>query len=312
MDRNLALEFVRVTEAAALNAARLMGKGDKHAADEAAVKAMRSRLNDLPFTGRVVIGEGERDEAPMLFIGEMVGKGGEPFVDIAVDPLEGTTPTAQGGYNAMAVLAAAPKGHLLHAPDVYMDKIAVGPKAKGSIDLDKSVKENIFSVAMALEKDVSDITVVVLDRERHTKLIADIRAVGARIRLIQDCDIAGAIAPCIPESGIDMLLGIGAAPEGVISAAALQCLGGEIQGRLHFVKEADKERAHKMGIQDLHKKLFMEDLAKGDNCLFVATGVTNGDMLDGVRFTSHGAITHSIVTRSKSGTTRFIQTHHRL
>lgn len=310
MDRNLALELVRVTEAAAISAARWMGRGDKHSADEAAVKAMRTRLNDIEFNARIVIGEGERDEAPMLFIGEKVGKGHGLEMDIAVDPLEGTDITAKGGNNAIAVLAAAPKGHLLHAPDVYMNKIAVGPLAKGVIDLDKSVKENIHAVAKVLKKDVRDITVIVLDRDRHKDLIREIREVGARIRLIQDGDIAGAIAPSIPNSGIDLLLGIGAAPEGVIAAAALQCFGGEIQGRLLFKNEEQVQRAKAMGITDPHQRLLIDDMAKADQCLFVATGVTDGEILEGVKFTATGAVTHSVVTRSKTKTTRQIMTTH--
>ena len=248
MDRNLALEFVRVTEAAAISSSKWMGRGNSHAADQAAVEEMRLRLNSIGFDGKVVIGEGERDEAPMLFIGEKVGKGGPLKFDIAVDPLEGTAITAKGLPNAIAVLAAAPQGRLLHAPDTYMDKIAVGPKAVGAIDLDASVKDNIHAVADRLSKDVEDITVIILERDRHKKLIEDVRKVGARIMLIGDGDVSGAIAPSLEHSPVDMLMGIGAAPEGVIAAAALKCLGGEIQGRLKFRNEEEVFRYESMRV----------------------------------------------------------------
>ncbi len=311
MDRNLALEFVRVTEAAAINSAYLVGRGDNHAADDAAVKAMRERFKSVDVDGKIVIGEGERDEAPMLFIGEKVGTGKGPKIDIAVDPLEGTNITARGGNNSLSVLAAGPEGTLLHAPDCYMDKIAVGPKAKGKVDLDAPVEKNIQAVAKALGIEVNEVTVVILERERHNELIAKVRKAGARIILIPDGDIAGGIAPAFPESGIDMLMGVGAAPEGVITAAALKCLGGEIQGRLVFKKEEDKLRAKKMGIQDLNKKFMIDELAKGDRCQFVATGVTNGTILRGVNFKSWGAETHSVVMRAKTGTVRYIEAHHK-
>ena len=311
MDRNLAMEFVRATEAAAMSSARWMGKGKKDEADDAAVEAMRKVFKVIDVRGKVVIGEGERDEAPMLYIGEKVGSGKGLKVDIAVDPLEGTDITARGGNNAMAVLAAAPSGTLLHAPDTYMDKIAVGPKAVGAIDLDASVDENLHAVANKLEKEVDELTVIILDRDRHIELIKEVRKCGCRIQLIRDGDIAGGMAPAIEESGVDILLGIGAAPEGVIAAAALKSLGGEIQGRLKFRNDEEKERAKKMGIKDLERKYTTNDLVKGDEAMFAATGVTNGTLLKGVRFTSDGAVTHSIVMRSKTKTVRFIEGIHK-
>ena len=311
MDKNLALEFVRVTEEAAIASARWMGKGDKKAADQAAVNLMRKRFSSIDIKGTVVIGEGERDEAPMLFIGEKVGTGKGLEVDIAVDPLECTNSVAYGRPNALAVLAAAPKGCLLGAPDTYMDKIAVGPAVKGKIDLDFPVRKNIEIVAKALEKEVEDVAVIVLDRERHEKLIDEIREVGARIILISDGDIAGGIAPSLDYSGIDMLLGIGAAPEGVLAAAAIKCLGGEIQGRLVFRNPEEKVRAKKMGVKDLNQKFHTEDLAKGDKVIFAATGVNDGPLLRGVTFTADGAKTHSIVIRQKSGTIRFVEALHK-
>lgn len=310
MHRNLALEFVRVTEAAAISCARLVGKGDKNAADDAAVSLMRKTLNNIDIEGKIVIGEGERDEAPMLYIGEMVGKGNGLKIDLAVDPLECTNSVAYGRPNAISVLAAALKGELLHAPDIYMDKIAVGPEAKGCINLDAPVKTNLKNIAEALKKEINDLTVIVLDRPRHEKLINEIREAGARIVLIPDGDISGAIAPSLPESGIDVLMGIGAAPEGVIAAAALKCVDGEIQGRLQFKNEEERARARKMGIKNPDKLLTTNDLAKGDNCVFAATGVTTGPMLRGVNFTSYGAITHSIVMRAKTGTIRELETKH--
>lgn len=310
MDRNLALDFVRATEAAAMSSARWMGRGDNKAADQAAVEAMRMVFSTIPIRGRVVIGEGERDEAPMLYIGEEVGSGNGPEIDIAVDPLEGTNITAKGGYNSISVLAASLKGNLLHAPDTYMDKIAVGPEAAGVIDLDAPVKKNIHAVADRLDKKADDVTVVVLDRDRHSQLIRDIRACGSRIQLIGDGDIAGGLATALPDSEVDMLMGIGAAPEGVITAAGLKTLGGEIQGRLHFRNEEEKARAQKMGISDLDKKFSTDDLAKGNDVMFAATGVTSGSFLRGVRFTAHGAVTHSIVMRSKSRTVRYIEAVH--
>ena len=312
MDRNLALEFVRATEAAALSASRWMGRGDEKAADHAAVEAMRRMFSSISIKGTIVIGEGERDKAPMLYIGEKVGSGNGMEVDIAVDPLEGTTITAKGGSNAITVLAAAPKGNLFHAPDTYMDKIAVGKEAAGSIDLDASVKDNIHAVADKLDKKPEDVTVIILERDRHKKLIEEVRKCNARIRLIGDGDVAGAIAPAIPDSGVDILMGIGAAPEGVIAAAALKALDGEIQGRLKPRNDEEIERAKKMGIKNVEKKLMIDDLVKGDKAMFAATGVTDGTILRGVRYAGENAITHSIVMRAKTKTVRFIEAHHNL
>ncbi|NQV09136.1 class II fructose-bisphosphatase [Candidatus Woesearchaeota archaeon] len=312
MDKNLALEFVRVTEEAAIASAHWVGKGDKKAADQAAVDLMRKRFNSIDINGRVVIGEGERDEAPMLFIGEKVGTGKGLEIDIAVDPLECTNSVAYGRPNAISVLAAAPKGCLLGAPDTYMNKIAVGPKAKGKVNLDFSVEKNLKIVAESLDKDIEDVTVIVLDRERHEKLIDDIRDAGSRIILITDGDIAGGVAPSLDYSGIDMLMGIGAAPEGVITAAALRCLGGEIQGRLNFRNQEEKKRAKEMGIKDFDKKFMTEDLAKGDKIMFAATGVIDGPLLKGITFTKDSAKTHSIVMRQKTKTIRFIDALHKL
>jgi fructose-1,6-bisphosphatase II len=310
MDRNLALEFVRVTEAAAISSARWMGRGDKHAADHAATEMMRKVFNDIKISGTVVIGEGERDEAPMLYIGEKIGNGNGMEIDIAVDPLECTNSVAYGRPNAISVLAAAPKGTILHAPDIYMDKIAVGPEARGVIDLDAAVEDNLKAIADAKNMEVKDLMVVVLDRERHTKLINEIRKAGARIRLITDGDISGAISTCLTTSDIDVLMGIGAAPEGVISAAAIRCLGGEMQTRLQFKDEKQRERGRSMGIKNLDKKMTEKDLVNTDRSMFVATGVSTGTFLKGVDFTPAGATTHSIVMRQKSGTTRFIEGHH--
>lgn len=309
MDRNLALEMVRVTEAAALASARLMGRGDEKAADLAAVNAMRRALNDIQFDGTVVIGEGERDKAPMLYIGEKVGIGDGLQVDIALDPLEGTTICAKGTNNALSVIAIGEKGKFLHAPDVYMEKIAVGPTGKGLVDLRKSPTENLQIVAKAKGVDIENLTVTILDRPRHEALIAEVRKAGARIRLIGDGDVSAALATCWKPAGVDLLLGIGGAPEGVIAAAALRCVGGEIQGRLVFRNEEEKARARKMGIQDLNKIYGIEELA-GGHVMFCATGVTDGDFLKGVRFFHGGAETHSVVTRSQSGTIRFIRALH--
>ena len=312
MDRNLALEFIRATEAAALSSARWMGRGNEKKADHAAVEAMRRMFASIDINGTVVIGEGERDKAPMLYIGEKVGTGKGMEVDIAVDPLEGTTITAKGTNNAITVLAAAPKGHLFHAPDTYMDKIAVGKEAKGVIDIDASVKDNINAVADKLDKKPEDITVIILERDRHKKLIEDVRKCNARIRLIGDGDIAGGIAPSIPDSGVDILMGIGAAPEGVITAAALKTLDGEMQARLKPQNKEDIIRAKKMGIKDVDKKLLINDLVKGNRAMFAATGVTDGTILRGVRYQGDVAITHSIVMRAKTKTVRFIEAHHNL
>lgn len=309
MDRNLALELVRVTEAAALACAQLMGRGDEKAADHAAVVAMRRAFGDIAFDGTVVIGEGERDSAPMLYIGEKVGAGDGPKVDIAVDPLEGTTICAKGTNNALAVIAVSESGGFLHAPDVYMEKIAVGPEARDVIDLRRTPTQNLKAVAKAKGIDIQNLTVMILDRPRHADLIAEVRKAGARIRLIGDGDVSGALATCRRRTGVDVLMGIGGAPEGVLAAAALRCVGGEIQGRLVFRTEDEKSRARKMGVSDLDKIYSTEELA-GDNVMFCATGVTNGDFLKGVRFFQGGAETHSVVMRSKSGTVRFIETIH--
>ncbi|MFX4222018.1 MAG: class II fructose-bisphosphatase [Thalassobaculum sp.] len=309
MDRNLALEAVRVTEAAALAASRLMGRGDEKAADQAAVDAMRTALNNLEMDGTVVIGEGERDEAPMLYIGEKVGRGG-PKIDIALDPLEGTTITAKGGQNALAVVALASEGGFLNAPDVYMDKIAVGGGLpEGVVDLDNSVEQNMKNLAEAKGVDVSDIVACILDRPRHADLIAQVRESGARIMLISDGDVSGVIATSQPSSGVDIYMGSGGAPEGVLAAAALRCIGGQIQGRLLFRNDDEKARAKRWGITDLDKKYDLMGLAGGD-VMFAATGVTNGAMLRGVRRYAGGATTHSIIMRSKTGTVRTVEATH--
>ena len=310
MDRNLALEVVRVTEAAALSASLLMGRGDEKAADQAAVDAMRQALNSLGIDGEVVIGEGERDEAPMLYIGEKVGTGNGPKIDIALDPLEGTTITAKGGPNALAVIAMAEAGGFLNAPDVYMDKIAVGAGLPdGVVDLDEKVETNLNNLAKAKGADVSELVVCVLDRPRHADLITQVRAAGARIMLISDGDVSGVIATSQAQSGIDIYMGSGGAPEGVLAAAALRCIGGQMQGRLLFRNEDEKARARRWGVTDLNRKYSMLDLAHGD-VMFAATGVTNGTMLRGVRRFPGGAVTHSVVMRSKSGTVRYIEAHH--
>lgn len=314
MDRNLALEFVRITEAAALASSKFMGRGDEKAADKAAVDAMRKAFDSVRIDGTVVIGEGERDEAPMLYIGEKVGNKASdaPAVDIALDPLEGTTICATGGVGSISVIAVAERGQFLHAPDTYMDKIACGPAAKGLIDLDVSATENVKRVAKALDKPVEDVTVVILDRPRHADLIAEVRKTGARIQLIGDGDVSAAIASAWPDSGIDLLIGIGGAPEGVISAAALQCLGGDFQGRLKFRNEEEKQRAVRMGVKDLTKKYEIQELAHG-SVMFCATGVTDGPFLKGVKtLPGRRAKTHSVVMRSFSGTIRTIEAHHDL
>jgi fructose-1,6-bisphosphatase class II len=308
VDRNLALEAVRVTEAAALSCARLTGRGDEKAADQAAVDAMRRAFNSLSIDGTIVIGEGERDEAPMLYIGEKVGAGG-PQVDIALDPLEGTTICATGAPNALAVIAMAEHGNFLHSPDTYMDKIAVGPVGKGVIDLDKTPTQNLQGLAEAKRCNVEDLTVIILYRPRHEALIKEVREAGARIRLITDGDVSAAIATTKPETGIDLLLGIGGAPEGVLAAAALRCVGGDMQGRLKPRNEHEIERAKKMGIPDINKKFSIEELAAGD-VMFAATGVTDGDYLQGVHFFPGGATTQSVVMRSKSRTIRVINATH--
>ncbi len=312
MERELSLEFVRVTEAAALASGRLMGRGDKEAADQAAVDAMRSVFDTVNIDGTVVIGEGEMDEAPMLYIGERVGSGTEPCVDIAVDPLEGTNLVAKGLPNALAVVAIANRGCFLHAPDVYMDKIAVGSGARGWVSLDAPVAENLGQVAEALEKDVADVTAIVLDRERHQHIIEEIRKAGARVKLISDGDVSAAIAAAIENTGVDILFGIGGAPEGVIAAAAIKILGGEMQARLAPEDEEDLERIRALGIEDHDKLLLLDDLVSGDDIFFAATGITDGDMLSGVRYRGRTAETHSLVMRGVTGTIRNIFATHTL
>lgn len=312
MERELALEFVRVTEAAALAAGRWMGRGQKEAADGAAVDAMRALLDTVSICGTIVIGEGERDEAPMLYIGEQVGCADAPCVDIAVDPLEGTNLVAKGLPNSIAVLAVAESGQLLHAPDIYMHKIAVGPQAVGCIDIDAPIKDNLQAIAKATKRLVNDLTVVVLDRPRHVEMIREIRQAGARIKLITDGDVAPAVATAIGDSGVDMLLGIGGAPEGVLAAAALKCLGGEMQARFWLENDEQKARTEAMGVRDVSAVLTHEDLVHGNDVIFAATGITDGDLLRGVRYQGQQARTHSLVMRSKTGTVRFIEAWHRL
>jgi fructose-1,6-bisphosphatase II / sedoheptulose-1,7-bisphosphatase len=308
-DRNLALELVRVTEAAAIAAARWIGRGKKNDADGAAVEAMRHAFDTVAIDGTVVIGEGEMDEAPMLYIGEKVGCGG-PAMDIAVDPLEGTSITAKGGANSIATVALAERGNFLHAPDIYMEKIAVGGGLpEGVVSLNASVKENLKNLALAKGVDIEELMVCMLDRERHADKIAHIREAGARIMLIGDGDVAGVIAASQPNTGVDMYLGSGGAPEGVLAAAALRCIGGQMQGQLLFEDDAQIARALTMGITDPNRIYTIEEMAKG-NVMFSATGVTSGPMLNGVRRVGHGAVTHSIVMRSKSGTVRYIEGHH--
>jgi len=309
MNRNLALEFVRVTEMAAIASARLMGRGDEKAADQAAVDAMRALLDSVECNATVVIGEGERDEAPMLYIGEKVGTGTGPELEIALDPLEGTTVCATGGYNSISVMAIAEKGNFLNAPDTYMKKIACGIEGRGLIDINESAKENLRRLADAKKCRIADLTAIVLDRPRHADLIAEIRDAGARIQLIGDGDVSAAIACCDPNSGVDILFGIGGAPEGVLAAAAMRCMGGDFQGVLQWRNEEEVARAKKMGITDLNKVFKLDDLARGD-VMFCATGVTSGNFLPGVKFKSWGAITHSIVMRSASGTIRRIEAEH--
>lgn len=314
LNRSLALEFIRVTEAAALSSARWMGRGDEKAADQAAVDAMRRAFDELDINGTVVIGEGERDEAPMLYIGEKVGmqRSESPHIDIALDPLEGTTICARGQVGAISVIATAAKGGLLHAPDTYMQKIACGPEARGQIDIDATPSENVRRVANALGKAVEDTTVVILDRPRHNELIAEVRQLGARIYLIPDGDVSAAIAAAWPESGIDLLLGIGGAPEGVIAAAAMLCLGGDFQGRLRFRNNEERERSLKMGIKDPDGKFCLADLCSG-SVIFCATGVTDGPFLRGVKYLpGKKATTQSVVMRSASGTVRTIEATHDL
>jgi fructose-1,6-bisphosphatase II len=310
-DRNLALELVRVTEAAALAASRWVGAGDKEGADGAAVDAMRHVLNSVPMDGIVVIGEGEKDEAPMLFNGEEIGDGSPPQTDIAVDPIDGTTLTSLGRGNALAVIAVAERGAMFDpGPCVYMEKIAVGPEAKGRVSLEMSVTENLKAVAEAKNEAVRDVTAVVLDRDRHDDLVAEIRAAGARIRLIPDGDVAGAISTAWPDSGADILFGIGGTPEGVITAAALKCMGGEQQGRLWPRNDGERQAALDAGY-DLDRVLSIDDMVAGDNCFFAATGITDGELLKGVHFSGDSVFTESLVMRSKSGTVRVVSGRHK-
>ncbi len=311
MEKRLTLDILHVTEAAAIAAARLMGKGDRKDADRAAVNAMRTALNDIPIHGRVVIGEGERDEAPMLFIGEEVGCGGDFEVDIAVDPLEGTNLCATGSPNALAVMAVSEKDGLLYCPDTYMEKLVVRPSAKGVVDIRASVSENLNNIAKVMGRDVDDLVVVILDRPRHEKLIRDVRAAGARIKIISDGDITPAIAAIVEGTGIHALMGIGGAPEGVLSAAAVKCLGGEIQARMRWRNDDEMKRAKEMGMDLSEDKVYTtDDLAPGDNIIFVATGVTKGDILNGVSFFGGGARTHSLILSSKTKQIRFVDTVH--
>lgn len=312
MERSLTMELVRVTEAAALASARWMGRGKKEEADDAATTAMRDVFDTVPMKGTVVIGEGEMDEAPMLYIGEKLGTGYGPRVDVAVDPLEGTNIVAAGTWNALAVLAVADHGNLLHAPDMYMDKIAVGPKAVGKIDINASVYDNLKAVAEAKGKEMEDCVAVILDRKRHEKIIEEVRAAGARIKLISDGDVAAAINTAFDDTGVDILFGSGGAPEGVLAAVALKCLGGEIQGKLLPQNEEELKRCNEMGIHDVSRVLYMEDLVKGEDAIFAATGVTDGELLKGVRFQGTSGTTQSVVMRAKSGTVRFIDGKHSL
>ncbi|OZU88460.1 fructose-bisphosphatase class II [Virgibacillus indicus] len=312
MERSLSMELVRVTEAAALKSARWMGRGKKEEADDAATSAMRYVFDTIPMQGTVVIGEGEMDEAPMLYIGEKLGTGSGPGVDVAVDPLEGTNIVAQGTWNALAVIAIADENTLLHAPDMYMDKIAVGPEAVGKVDINASTLENLKAVAKAKNKDIEDVVVSVLDRPRHKQLIAEIRETGARIKLIPDGDVAAAINTAFDDTGVDLLLGRGGAPEGVLAAVALKCLGGEIQGKLSPSNDEEADRCLKMGISDINKVLYMDDFCSGDDAIFAATGVTDGELLKGVQFKGSKATTQTVVMRAKSGTVRFIDGEHSL
>ncbi len=312
METRLALEMVRITEGAAIDSARLMGRGERNEADHAAVESMRATMDDVEMNGTIVIGEGERDEAPMLFIGEQVGQRlpGQPEVDIAVDPLEGTNLVAKGQANAITVLAASERGGLLNAPDTYLEKLCVGPGAAGQVDLTLSPGENIERIASALRRKVSDITIVILDRPRHDALIEAVRAAGARIKLISDGDLSAAISCAVSGTGVHAVMGIGGAPEGVITAAALRCLGGEIQARFRFRNDEERARAARMGHTDEGRVYRTADLAPGENLVFSATGVTEGDLLHGVRFFGGGARTHSLVMSYQTKQVRFVDTVH--
>lgn len=309
MDRTLSLEFARVVEAAALRSGRLLGRGQKDAADGLAVDAMRQAFDSVRISGTVVIGEGEIDEAPMLYIGEHVGAGG-PEVDIAVDPIEGTNLIAKGQNGAIAVMAIAEKGGLLHAPDMYMEKLCVGPRGAGAIDITKSLTENIKNVAAKMERSVDEITLVMLDRERHQGLMKEAREVGARIMLISDGDVNPAMECCIEGSGVHMVVGIGGAPEGVLAAAALKCVGGDMQARLKPETEEEIRRCHEMGITDVNQVLTLDDLVRTDDVIFAATAITRGNLLNPIQYFPGGARTHTIVMRSKTGTVRFLDTVH--
>jgi len=313
MESLLALEMVRVTEAAAVASARFMGRGDRHAADHAAVEAMRRTFDDVDLAGTIVIGEGERDDAPMLFIGESVGRSmpGQPEIDIAVDPLEGTNLVAMGLTNAITVIAASEKGGLLNAPDTYLDKLCVGPIAAGHVDIRLPIADNLARIADALGRKVADLTVVTLDRPRHAQLIDDIRAIGARIKLISDGDLSAAISCAVMGTGVHAVMGIGGAPEGVLTAVALRCLGGEIQARLRWRSDEERARAESMGVDPSEERVYSTtDLAPGENLVFSATGVTDGDLLNGVRFFGGGARTHSLVMAYQSKQVRFVDTVH--
>jgi len=308
--RNLALELVRVTEAASLSAGRFMGRGNKEAADKAAVDAMRLVLNSIDMDAAIIIGEGEKDEAPMLFNGEKVGTGESPAVDIAVDPIDGTRPLANGFLNSIATVATSPRETMFDpGPFVYMDKIAVGPPAKGLIDIEAPVAENLKVIAKSEDKNIKDVTVVILSRPRHEELIKEVRSVGARIRLIPDGDVAGALMTCLPESGIDALLGIGGTPEGVLAACAIRAMGGELQGKLYARSEEEKERGEQLGY-NFEKVITMDDLVSSDDVFFAATGITDGELLEGVRYIPHGAETHSLVIRGMTGSVRWIRAKH--
>lgn len=314
MDRNLAVNLARVTEAAALASARMLGRGDKNMADQLAVDAMRRMFDTIDIDGEVVIGEGEMDEAPMLYIGERIGtpQEGNIRVDIAVDPLDGTLAVAHGLANAIAVVAVAPRGCLLNAPDMYMEKLAVGPKAKGVIDINAPVRTNIENVAKALDKDIEDITVIILDRERHRKMISEIRETGARLKFIYDGDVLAAISTCFEEAGVDILMGSGGAPEGVLAAAALKCLGGEFQGILLPEDDVQIERCRRMGVE-LDKVYMTDDLVKGDEIAFSATGVSYGELLEGVKYLDNNrATTETLILRAETGTVRFMKAVHQL
>ena len=314
MEQLLALEMVRVTEAAAIASARLMGRGQRDEADRLATEAMRAAMDEIQMAGTIVIGEGERDDAPMLYIGERVGAadagGNVPEIDIAVDPLEGTNLVATGSPNAITVLAASERGGLVHAPDTYLEKLCVGPLAAGHVDITLSATENVHRIAEALRRKPGDITIIILERPRHDALIAEVRATGARIKLIGDGDLSAAISCAVSGTGVHAVMGLGGAPEGVITAAALRCLGGEIQARFRYRNEEERERGRKMGHGDETRVYRTEDLASGDNLVFAATGVTSGDLLEGVRFFGGGARTHSLVMAYQTKTVRFVDTVH--